>query len=370
MSLDVFRGITIAAMILVNNAGDGDAAYWPLKHARWNGWTPTDLVFPFFLFTVGVSMVFSFVSRLKRGESRAHLMLHVVKRSAILFAIGVFIINSFPNRYNLHHIRIEGVLQRIALCYLICSILVLWTGTRARLTAIAMCLIGYWVLMRFVPVPGFGVPTHDFPLLDRDRNLAAWLDRKLLSGHLYEGTRDPEGLLSTIPALATTLIGVLTGEWLRSNASAKRKAAWMLAMGVAGLAAGKVFNLWFPINKKLWTSSYVLFAGGLALVCLAVCFWLLDVKQKRGRWTLPAIVFGANAIAAYTFSEVLASTLDSVHVHLADGGVLTWQELIYQGIFAHLANPPNASLLYSLAYVLVCWLFAWFLYQKRIFIKV
>src|SRR5215472_2682791 len=153
MSLDVFRGITIAGMILVNNAGDGDAAYWPLKHARWNGWTPTDLVFPFFLFIVGVSMVYSFASRLKHGESRGHLMLHVVKRAAILFAIGVFVVNSFPDRYDLHHIRIEGVLQRIAVCYLVCSVLVLWTGRRAQLAAIAICLIGFWVLMRFVPVP-------------------------------------------------------------------------------------------------------------------------------------------------------------------------------------------------------------------------
>ena len=370
MSLDAFRGITIAGMILVNNAGDGDAAYSPLKHARWNGWTPTDLVFPFFLFIVGVSMVYSFASRLKRGESRPRLMLHVVKRSAILFAIGVFIVNSFPNRYNLHHIRIEGVLQRIAVCYLVCAVLVLWTGRRAQLAAIAICLIGFWVLMRFVPVPGFGVPTHDIPLLDRDRNLAAWLDRKLLLGHLYEGTRDPEGVLSTIPALATTLIGVLTGEWLRSGASAKRKAGWMLATGAIGLTAGKFFDLWFPINKKLWTSSYVLFACGFALVCLAICYWLLDVREKRGRWTVPIIVFGANAIAAYTFSEALANVLDAYHVQLASGGVLNWQELIYQRVFAPLASPPNASLLYSLAYVLVCWLFAWLLYRKRIFIKV
>jgi predicted acyltransferase len=370
MSLDIFRGITIAGMILVNNAGDGEAAYWPLKHSHWNGWTPTDLVFPFFLFIVGVSMVYSFASRLKRGESRAHLILHVVKRSAILFAIGVFIVNSFPNRYDLHHIRIEGVLQRIAVCYLICSVLVLWTGTRTQLAAIPICLVGYWVLMRFVSVPGFGVPTHDIPLLDPDRNLAAWLDRKLLFGHLYEGTRDPEGVLSTIPALGTTLIGVLTGEWLRSSASAKRKAAWMLGMGVAGLAAGKFFNLWFPINKKLWTSSYVLFVGGFALVCLAVCYWLLDVKQKRGRWTVPIIVFGSNAIAAYTFSEALANVLEAYHVQLASGGVLTWQELIYQRVFAPLASPANSSLLYSLAYVLVCWLFTWLLYRKRIFIKV
>src|SRR5580658_9433469 len=227
MSLDLFRGATIAGMILVNNAGDGNAAYWPLKHAQWNGWTPTDLVFPFFLFIVGVSMIFSFASRLKHGDSRAHLMLHVVKRAAILFAIGVFVVNSFPDRYDLHSIRIEGVLQRIALCYLVCSVVVLWTGTRARVAVIAICLVGYWVLMRFVPVPGFGVPTHDIPLLDPDRNLAAWLDRLVFPGHLYEGTRDPEGVLSTIPAVATSLLGMLTGQWLRSSRTTASKTLGM-----------------------------------------------------------------------------------------------------------------------------------------------
>ena len=169
VSLDFFRGLTIAGMILVNNPGNGFAAYWPLKHARWNGWTPTDLVFPFFLFIVGVSMVFSFASRLKHGDSRGHLMLHVVKRAAILFAIGVFVINSFPDHYNLSTIRIEGVLQRIAVCYLIASVVTLWGGTRTRIAVIVTCLLGYWILMRFVPVPGFGVPTRDIPLLDPDR---------------------------------------------------------------------------------------------------------------------------------------------------------------------------------------------------------
>jgi predicted acyltransferase len=191
-SLDLFRGATIAAMILVNDNGDERAAYWPLKHSAWNGWTPTDLVFPFFVFIVGVSMVFSFASRLKRGESRSHLMLHALWRAAILFVLGVFL-NGFPNRYHASTIRIEGVLQRIALCYLIAAVLVLWTGARGRWVAIGICLVGYWVLMRFVPVPGFGVPTHDIPLLDHDRNLAAWLDRKVFPGHLYEGAPDPEG---------------------------------------------------------------------------------------------------------------------------------------------------------------------------------
>ena len=369
LSLDVFRGITIAAMILVNNAGDGDAAYWPLKHARWNGWTPTDLIFPFFLFIVGVSMVFSFSSRFKHGESRPHLMAHVLKRAAILFALGVFL-NGFPNQYHLASIRIEGVLQRIALCYLFSSVLILWSAWRGHVFAIVTCLIGYWVLIRFVPLPGFGVPTHAIPLLDPNRNLTAWLDRKLFMGHLYEGTRDPEGALSTIPAIATTLTGVLTGEWLRSGARAWRKATWMLALGVAGVVSGKVFNLWFPINKKLWTSSYVLFTGGLALVCLALCYWLLDIKQRGGRWTMPALVLGTNAIAAYAFSELLAKALDAGRVHVSSGQILSWQEFIFQRLFAPLANPPMASLLYSLVYVLVCWGVSWMLYRKRIFIKI
>jgi predicted acyltransferase len=177
-------------------------------------------------------------------------------------------------------------------------------------------------------------------------------------------------VLSTLPAIATTLIGVLTGEGLRSAASPKRKTGWMLAMGAAGLLAGKIFDVWFPINKKLWTSSYVLFTGGFALVCLALCYWLLDLKQRRGRWSLPAVVYGTNAIAAYVFSELLAHALDGWHVHLADGSVLSWQEFIYQHSFAHLASPPNASLLYALAYVLFCWLITWLLYRRGIFIKV
>jgi len=368
-SLDFFRGVTIAAMILVNDPGNGHAAYGPLKHSAWNGWTPTDLVFPFFVFIVGVSMVFSFASRLERGESRSRLMLHVVRRAAILFALGVFL-NGFPNEYHASSIRIEGVLQRIALCYLVSALLVLWTGTRARWAAVVICLAGYWVLMRFVPVPGFGIPTHDIPLLDPDRNLAAWLDRKVFPGHLYEGTRDPEGLLSTIPAIATCLFGVLTGEWLRSAASPRRKTSWLLLAGVVGIVAGEIFNVWFPINKKLWTSSYVLFTAGLALLCLGISYWLLDVKRWRGAWTKPAIVFGVNAIAAYTFSEILAKILDAANVHLADGRVLSWQEVIYQRCFAPLASPANASLIYSLVYVLVCLVVVWIMYRKKIFLKI
>jgi predicted acyltransferase len=248
---------------------------------------------------------------------------------------------------------------------------VLWSDARGQVIAAAACLIGYWILMRYVPVPGYGVPTHDIPLLDPDRNLAAWLDRKLLMGHLYEGTRDPEGVLSTIPAIASSLLGVLTGEWLRSKASAVSKAVWMFIFGLIGLAAGEFFNMWFPINKKLWTSSFVLFTVGFALVVLALCYWLLDVRKLRGRWTMPALVFGMNAIAAYVFSEMLASVLNSWSVGVA-GREDSLQGWIYTHVFTSPGAPPsaNASLAYSLAFVFVCWLFVFLLYRKRIFLRI
>jgi len=365
MSLDLFRGATIAGMILVNNAGDEPSSYWPLKHAEWNGWTPTDLVFPFFLFIVGVAMAFSFSSRLKRGESRMELLRHVLWRGLALFALGMFL-NGFPNQYHLASWRVYGVLQRIAICYVISAILALWADWRGWIVTIAGCLLGYWILMRFVSVPGFGVPTHDIPLLDPDRNLAAWLDRQLLAGHLYEGTRDPEGVLSTIPAVATSLLGMLTGQWLRSARSAQSKALGMAVFGFIGVVVGKILNLGFPINKKLWTSSYVIFTAGLALLCLSLCYWIVDVKHWRGRWTKPLLVFGMNAIAAYVFSEAISHLLD--HVHTAGG--TEWQEFIYQRMFAPLASPANASLLYALTYVMVCWAAMWVLYRKGIFLKI
>jgi predicted acyltransferase len=368
MSLDVFRGATIAAMILVNDPGDGPSSYWPLKHSEWNGWTPTDLVFPFFLFIVGVAMAFSLPTRLQRGESRQKLLLHVLWRGVLLFAIGMFL-NGFPNHYQLGSWRVYGVLQRIAICYVIAAILELWFSWRQQLAVIAVCLVGYWVLMRYVPVPGLGVPTHDFPLLDPDRNLAAWLDRKVLAGHLYEGTRDPEGILSTIPAIATALLGLLTGKWFRARQSDAVKVWGLLTFGVIGVAMGMVMNIWFPINKKLWTSSYVVFTAGLALIFLAICYQVLDLKRWRGRWTVPFLVFGMNSIAAYVFSEIVAHLLDRLTVQSA-GGRIPWQDAIYQRFFLPLASPPNASLLYALVYVFVCWIVMYVLYRKRIFLKI
>jgi predicted acyltransferase len=369
ISLDVFRGATIAAMILVNDPGNGPTAYWPLQHSKWNGWTPTDLVFPFFLFIVGVAMAFSFRSRRGRGESQQKLVAHVLWRALALFALGM-LLNGFPNHYHLGSWRIYGVLQRIAVCYVVVALLALWTNWRTHAAVIAGCLAGYWILMRYVPVPGFGVPGHDIPLLDPDRNLVAWLDRKLLWGHLYEVTRDPEGLLSTIPAVATALIGLLSGEWLRSKHEAMKKSAAMAGIGVVCAAAGEILNLWFPINKKLWTSSYVLFTAGLALITLAVCYWILDVEKWRVRWSKPLLVLGRNAIAAYVLSEMVAATLDSLQLRLADGVLVTWHDVLYENLFAPVASPPNASLLYALVYVLFCWAVMWALYRKGIFLKV
>jgi len=369
MSLDVFRGATIAAMILVNDAGDGPISYGPLRHSLWNGWTPTDLVFPFFVFIVGVAMAFSFSSRSKRGASRGRLILHVLWRGVVLFALGLFI-NGFPDHYQPATLRIYGVLQRIALCYVLTAVLALWTGRRTQIGIAAACLMGYWIVMRYVPVPGYGVPTHDIPLLDPNRNMVAWLDRKLLWGHLYERTRDPEGLLSTVPAVATCVLGLLTGAWLRSYRSLATKFAGMVACGILLVTAGKIWNIWFPINKKLWTSSYVLFTAGLALLCLALCYWVLDIRRWRGRWTQPFLVFGMNAIAAYVLSEALAGFLDSMKAHLADGRILNWHELIYERVFWPLGNPRNTSLMYALVYVALCWAVMWVLYRRRIFLKV
>jgi predicted acyltransferase len=355
-SLDFFRGFAIVGMIVVNNpGGSGDEAYACLKHAQWNGWTPTDLIFPFFLFAVGVSMVYSFASRLKRGESRRRLLVHILRRGAIMFAIGLFLNGypAWPNHYHFATLRLVGVMQRIAICYVLASIVMMWCGTRGRIAAVAACLIGYWVLMRFVPVPGYGVPTRDVPLLDPAGNLSGWLDRTLYSGHMHHQPFDSEGSLSTIPALGTTLIGVLTGEWLRSSVGATRKAAWMVVFGLIGLVSGEIFNTWFPINKKLWTSSYVLFHCGFALVLLALCYWALDIKQWRGRWTIPVEVFGVNAIAAYILSEVGGTGLERLMLHFPAGTSMTFQDFVYQRWLVPLASPANASLIYSLVFLTV-----------------
>jgi predicted acyltransferase len=369
LCLDIFRGLAVAGMIVVDNPGSDDLAYWPIKHADWNGWTPADFIFPSFLFLVGISMVYSFDARLQRGESRKQILVHAFKRSLILIAIGLFVNASPIIGLDLHTWRFEGVTQRIALCYFAAAILVLWSNRRGTLIAICACLLGYWAILRFVPVPGLGRPGHDIPFMDPDRNLVAWLDRKLFMGHLFDKTRDPEGLLSTIPAIATTLIGVLTGYWLRSERSPGTKAMRMLGAGILGLVAGLVWNQWFPINKNLWTSSFVLFSGGFALVFLSVLYWTLEIKRWRGAWTMPILVFGMNAIAGFVADSLVYGPGYSFTVRGPNGPVM-WHDAAQAKLVSLGASAANASLIYSFAAVLFCWVLLWLLWRKNIFLKV
>lgn len=371
VALDLLRGLTIAFMILVNNNG-GDHAWWPFQHADWNGFTPTDLVFPAFLFIVGISIAYSADSRLQRGEARTAILAHAARRAAILCVLGI-VVNSYPF-FALDTMRFYGVLQRIGVCSLVVTALYLYApGWRNAAGLAAAALLGYWVLMRFVPVPGYGVPGRDIPLLDPDGNLAAWIDRQIFAAaHLYERTRDPEGLLSTLPSLATTLIGLLAGIWLRSERTLPRRIAGIAWAGLGCLLLGALWNVDFPINKKLWTSSYVLFAGGWSLLLLALFLVLVDLRnagddgRKRSAWQAALLVFGANSIVAYLFSELLAATLMAIRIDRD----INLQQWLCDRLAAVIPNATLAALAFSLCFVAVCWLFAAALYRRRIFIRI
>ena len=363
-SLDVFRGMTIAGMILVNNPGDWGSIYEPLEHASWHGWTPTDLVFPFFLFIVGVSITLALSRRADAAGSRRDLYVKIVRRAAIIFALGL-LLGGFPS-YDLSTIRIPGVLQRIAVCYLVASFIFLNTDWRRQAYIAAALLVGYWALMTLVPVPGFGAGM----LGSKEGNLAAYVDRAVFGRHVwrYAKVYDPEGLLSTLPAIATTLAGALTGRLLRSRREPLEKVSGLFVAGVACAVAGWAWNYWFPVNKALWTSSYVLFTAGLALELLAVCYWLVDVKGY-GRWALPFVVFGTNALALYFLAELFAGLISVVGFRVG-GEWMPLQAVVYNNLFASWASPKNASLAFAVCMVLF-WLGVMsLLYRRRIFIKV
>jgi predicted acyltransferase len=357
--------MTIAGMILVNNPGDWGAIYSPLEHASWHGWTPTDLVFPFFLFIVGVSVTLALGRRAETAGSKRQIYLKILRRAAIIFALGLFL-GGFP-AFDLATIRIPGVLQRIAVCYLVTSIIFLNTDWRQQLYVAAALLLGYWALMTLAPVPGFGAGVLD----SKEGNLAAYVDRAVFGRHVWRFAKvyDPEGLLSTLPAIATTLAGVLTGHLLRSRRPALEKVSAMFVAGAACVVAGWVWNYWFPVNKALWTSSYVLLTAGLALELLAVCYWLVDVKSYR-RWALPFVVFGTNALAAFFLTGLCAKLLGLFKLAGADGKPVALQSVIFRNLFASWLTPVNASLAFAVCFVLVWLGLMWLLYRRGVFIKV
>ena len=364
VSLDVFRGITIAGMILVNNPGSWEHIYWPLEHAQWHGWTPTDLVFPFFLFIVGVAITLAFASRVESGRSTRDLYVKVIRRTLIIFGIGLFL-NGFPY-FNFAELRIPGVLQRIAICYFLASIIFLNTKVRTQVAITIALLVVYWLLVKLVPAPGFAAGD-----LTKEGSLPSFVDRVVFGKHVWAQAKvyDPEGLLSTVPALATTLMGVLAGHWLRTSKSAYEKVAGLFVVGALCTAVGWAWNAFFPINKALWTSSYVLFTGGLALQFLAICYWVIDIKGYR-KWAKPFEVFGVNALALYIGAGLMADLLGVIKLTGADGTKVPLGFWIYDNVFTPLASPINASLGFAICFVLVWLGLMWILYRRKIFIKV
>ena len=353
-SLDVFRGGVIASMILVNNNGSSEA-YGPLKHAAWHGWTFTDLVFPFFLWIVGVAITFSFARRVERGDDRGKLFAHVLKRAAIIFGIGLFL-NGFPF-FDLSTIRIPGVLQRIALCYLIAATIFLFTKTSGRVIWCAGLLSLYWILMKMVPVPGCGVNSFEMAC-----NFAKWIDGMTLWGHMYSQTKtwDPEGVISTLPAISNVLFGIFAGQILRTQKTTAEKSNWLLFAGATLTFAGLMLSTWMPVNKSLWTSPYAVLTSGLAFLVFGCCYWLVDVLQWR-RYTKPFVIYGMNALAMFILSGLFARIISIVKI---DGTSL--RTLLWRDTFAPLlASPPMASLLFSLAHVALFWLIAWWMYRRN-----
>jgi len=366
-SLDVFRGATIALMILVNNPGDEATAYSELLHAKWHGWTLTDLVFPFFLFAVGAAIPFAFAGRLERsGGDRGPLRRQIARRTAILLGLGL-LLNWFPfYTVDGSTARIPGILQRIALAYCAAALAWLHLGKRPRAMLAFVLLAGYWLAMVLVPVPGHGAGD-----LSPQGNLEGWIDHAVFGRHTWKfspGPGDPEGLLSTLPAIASALAGLFAADWLRSQRSQREKLRGLLLAGAVSTVAGLVLGRWFPINKSLWTSSYVVFTSGLALLVLAAAYAVVDVTHHEG-WGRPFTIFGTNALAAFIGSVLMAKTLARIHWQTPAGDI-TLQSWLYRRLCASWLPDSVASLAWALLFVAVWWGVTAVLYRRRIFIKI
>src|SRR5262245_10365202 len=353
VSLDAFRGATVAAMILVNNPGDWEHVYWPLDHAPWHGWTPTDLIFPFFLFIVGMALPFS--RRTRFGEA--------LRRTLAIAGLGLFMA-PYPS-FAFSSVPIPAALMRIAVCYLAAWCVFRLTGPTGQALAAGLLLVFYWYAMTQIPVPDGTAPN-----LEPGRNLAAWWDRELLEGHLWKQSRtwDPEGPFSTLPAIATTLLGALAGAWLRSGRDGTRKTAGLLVAGVAFVILGLAWSASFPLNKNLWTSSYVLFTAGMAAYLFGLLYWIADVRGHRA-WTRPFVVYGRNAIFVFVASGLLARTLGAIKVGGPEGRVslLAW---LPRMLFASWLPPCPASLAWAAANVVFWYLVLWEMDRRGVYLKV
>jgi predicted acyltransferase len=367
ISLDMFRGFTITLMILVNNPGSWSHVYAPLQHAKWHGWTPTDLVFPFFLFIVGVAMSYSFSRRILLGDTKFQLWMKILTRTTIIFAIGLFL-SLFPF-FHFSDMRIPGVLQRIAVCCFFASLILIYWSKNFQYGWTVFLLLIYWILIKTIPVPEYGAGKID----QAQGNLCWYIDSQLLAGHTWKNAPapgfDPEGIFSTIPAIATVMFGIFAGDWLRRWQGQDKKVGGLLGAGIAGLVLGSIMNIWLPINKNLWTSSYAVFMSGMAAIFLAACYWFIDVKGFKS-WTKPFVVFGSNAITVFAFSGIVAKITIYVKWEQANGSTISLKTFLYENFFHAWAGDYFSSLLYPIFWNLIFLGLMWILYWKRIFIKV
>ena len=394
ISLDVFRGLTIAGMLLVNNPGTWSAIYPPLEHAAWHGWTPTDMIFPFFLFIVGITTHISTSARRARGDSDSELVKQILKRGGMIFLLG-FLMSLFPffqwgtieglpdpsilDRivYRIEHVRILGVLQRIGLVYIAAGLLSLKTTLKQQLLIIVALLYGYWFAMTLIPVTGtfHGVPGRYIGALLLDKpseTLAAHLDRAILGlKHIWSGsvTYDPEGPFSTIPAIGTAMLGIFAGRWIMERRPLVERIAGLFAIGSIGMVLGLMWGWSFPINKNLWTSSYVVFTAGMACVSLATIMWLIEWRNIRW-WTKPFVIYGMNPIVAFVGSGVLARCIYTLWKVDYNGKPTPVETVIYKSVFEPWLEPRNASLAMALATVLFWFAILAWMYRRKIFLKV
>jgi predicted acyltransferase len=389
LSLDVFRGITIAGMLLVNNPGTWSAIFPPLEHAEWNGWTPTDLIFPFFLFIVGITTHLSLSARRARGDDDSAVVKQILRRGIIIYLLGFAMamfpfyqwgtIASIPNAtpwdrilYRIEHVRLLGVLPRIAIVYICAGLLTLKTTLKQQIVIIATLLFGYWFAMTLIPVPGEN-QIGAVLLNTHDRNLAAWLDRAILgTNHTWSGsvTFDPEGPMSTIPAIATAMLGVIAGRWIvQREKPLLERISGLFAVGAIGMMVGLMWNWAFPINKNLWTSSYVIFTAGMACVAIATIMWIVDYCSVKW-WTKPFVIYGVNPIVAFVGSGVLARLIYTLWHVSYQGKSVAMQDAIYQIVFLPWLPPRVASLAFAISFVVLWYGILTVLYRRNIILKV